>query len=77
MLLHTVYRQLAKFVFIMLLLSAPIYTLAASQCYMIYDAGSSGTRLHVYEKKGTQWLSHEGPKTGPLSSYTHPENKGN
>lgn len=36
-------------------------------CYIMYDAGSSGTRLYIYEKKGTDWIEHEGPKVSALA----------
>lgn len=39
----------------------------ASACYIIYDAGSSATRLFVYQETATGWLNHKGPKTGALS----------
>lgn len=31
-------------------------------CHIVFDAGSSGTRLYVYEKQGNKWLEHPGPK---------------
>ena len=31
-------------------------------CHIVFDAGSSGTRLYVYEKKDNTWLEHKGPK---------------
>lgn len=36
-------------------------------CYIMYDAGSSGTRLYIYEKQGTSWIKHEGPKVSALA----------
>lgn len=41
-------------------------------CHAIYDAGSSGTRLYLYQQtaamqQGGQWLSHEGPKVAALA----------
>lgn len=39
----------------------------ASSCYVIYDAGSSATRLFIYQETGTGWLKHKGPQTGALS----------
>ena len=39
----------------------------ASDCYIIYDAGSSGTRLFVYQETTTGWLRHKGPETEALS----------
>lgn len=38
-----------------------------SSCHAIYDAGSSGTRLYLYQQKDEQWLSHEGPKVSALA----------
>ncbi|MCP4353147.1 MAG: nucleoside phosphatase [Desulfobacterales bacterium] len=39
----------------------------SSSCYIIFDAGSSGTRLYIYEKQGTDWKSHEGPEVSALA----------
>ena len=39
----------------------------ASPCYIIYDAGSSATRLFIYQETTTGWLMHKGPQTGALS----------
>ena len=39
----------------------------ASACYIIYDAGSSATRLFIYEETGSGWLKHKGPETDALS----------
>ena len=36
-------------------------------CYIMYDAGSSGTRLYVYEQAGSQLIEHEGPKVAALA----------
>ncbi|MEE9304158.1 MAG: hypothetical protein V3U84_10270 [Thiotrichaceae bacterium] len=38
-----------------------------SSCYIVYDAGSSGTRLYIYEQKSADWVSHEGPKVAALA----------
>ena len=38
-----------------------------SDCHIIYDAGSSATRLFVYQETATGWLKHKGPETDPLS----------
>ena len=38
-----------------------------AECYVIYDAGSSGTRLFIYEKQKTNWLVHSGPKVSALA----------
>ena len=39
----------------------------ATACYIIYDAGSSGTRLFVYQETASGWLKHDGPETDTLS----------
>jgi len=39
----------------------------ASACYIIYDAGSSKTRLFIYEETAKGWLKHKGPETDALS----------
>ena len=36
-------------------------------CRIVYDAGSSGTRLYIYERHASQWLEHAGPKVGALA----------
>lgn len=36
-------------------------------CQVIYDAGSSGTRLYIYEQTKAGWLEHEGPKVAALA----------
>jgi len=38
-----------------------------SECQVLYDAGSSGTRLFIYEKSGDDWIEHEGPKVSALA----------
>lgn len=38
-----------------------------TECYVLYDAGSSGTRLFIYEKQKTNWLIHTGPKVAALA----------
>lgn len=40
---------------------------ASSQCYIMYDAGSSGTRLYIYENNGKHWFEHQGPKVSALA----------
>ncbi len=39
----------------------------AAACYIIYDAGSSATRLFIYEQSATGWIKHTGPETDALS----------
>ncbi len=34
---------------------------------MIYDAGSSGTRLHIIQRSAGGWVSHAGPRAGALA----------
>jgi len=36
-------------------------------CFVMYDAGSSRTRLFVYEQTDTGWLMHSGPTTAALA----------
>ncbi len=38
-----------------------------SSCHVIYDAGSSRTRLYVYQQTGAGWVKHQGPKTDALA----------
>ena len=38
-----------------------------SDCHIIFDAGSKGTRLYVYQRTDTGWLKHRGPKTVALA----------
>jgi hypothetical protein len=40
---------------------------AVSACHVIYDAGSSRTRLYIYEKTNSGWVKHHGPRTGALA----------
>lgn len=64
--------------FMLLILTALLSSCASAQqtvgqhseaptCHIIFDAGSSGTRLYVYERQGSQWVAHEGPKVGALA----------
>ena len=39
----------------------------ATACYIIYDAGSSATRLFIYQETESGWLKHNGPETDALS----------
>jgi len=36
-------------------------------CRIVYDAGSSGTRLFIYELHNTKWREHVGPKVSALA----------
>ncbi len=36
-------------------------------CIIIYDAGSSKTRMFVYQQTGSGWLQHTGPATDALA----------
>lgn len=36
-------------------------------CHIIYDAGSSETRLYIYQQSATGWLKHQGPRTLALA----------
>jgi len=38
-----------------------------SPCHIIYDAGSHGTRLYVYQQTAAGWVKHRGPRTGALA----------
>jgi len=38
-----------------------------SDCHIIYDAGSSATRLFIYQETATGWLKHKGPQTDSLA----------
>ncbi|NKC13250.1 MAG: hypothetical protein GKR94_13955 [Gammaproteobacteria bacterium] len=40
---------------------------SASNCQIVYDAGSSGTRLYIYEQQGDSWVEHRGPKVSALA----------
>lgn len=36
-------------------------------CHIIYDAGSKGTRLFIYEVSDSEWIKHSGPRFGALA----------
>jgi hypothetical protein len=36
-------------------------------CHVIYDAGSSGTRLYIYQLTDKSWLMHTGPRMPALA----------
>jgi hypothetical protein len=37
------------------------------ECHIIFDAGSKGTRLYIYEQTADGWLKHAGPRTDALA----------
>ena len=47
--------------------STPILS-QKNSCHIIYDAGSSGTRLFIYEQSGTDLFAHSGPKIEALAT---------
>jgi hypothetical protein len=40
---------------------------ALQACHVVFDAGSSGTRLYIYRQSGSGWVRHDGPKTDALA----------
>ena len=42
-------------------------TPTALPCYIVYNAGSSGTRLFIYRQTAAGWVTHRGPQTGALA----------
>jgi hypothetical protein len=38
-----------------------------SPCYVVYDAGSKGTRLYIYQLQASQWIEHQGPRSSALA----------
>jgi GDA1/CD39 (nucleoside phosphatase) family len=46
---------------------APSIAAGTVACQVVFDAGSSGTRLYIYAKDGAQWTEHPGPRTGALA----------
>jgi len=67
-------RQVTVVIAVMLLLAACSTHVERTQagdfvsaCHIIYDAGSSKTRLFIYEQASTGWVSHHGPKTDALA----------
>jgi hypothetical protein len=48
--------------------TAPITGAAPStECQIVYDAGSSGTRLFIYALQDGRWVEHPGPKSAALA----------
>jgi hypothetical protein len=66
-------RSTSSVIFVLLVLSAcagsPEQTHLADKtaCHVVYDAGSSGTRLYIYQQSAAGWLQHVGPQTGGLA----------
>ena len=46
---------------------APLNKDNISRCHIIYDAGSSGTRLYIYQHKKDEWIEHQGAKVAALA----------
>lgn len=38
-----------------------------SACHVVYDAGSKGTRLYIYQQQSSKWIEHQGPKSSALA----------
>jgi len=38
-----------------------------TSCHVIFDAGSSATRLYIYQQSDAGWIRHDGPKTAALA----------
>ncbi len=55
--------------FMILIVTTLLCSTASAQhkCHIMYDAGSSGTRLYIYEQQDSKWVPHEGPKVGALA----------
>jgi len=47
----------------------------APVCHVVYDAGSSRTRLYIYQQTAAGWLKHRGPRTAALADPVR-ENRG-
>lgn len=47
--------------------STPSAAAGPTDCQLVYDAGSSGTRLFIYAREGERWVEHAGPKTSALA----------
>jgi len=42
-------------------------TASLAACQVIYDAGSSGTRLSIYQQTSAGWVKHRGPRNSALA----------
>ncbi len=77
--MHHVKFKIALFVLSILVLSScfsvntPMAT-PKNMCHIIYDAGSSGTRLFIYEQSGTRLIAHSGPKIEALATPLYVNN---
>ena len=38
-----------------------------SPCFVMYDAGSKGTRLYIYQQQASNWVEHHGPRSAALA----------
>lgn len=56
-----------SFLFIFSVILGSNEAFSKNVCQVVYDAGSSGTRLYIYEKKNNSWIEHEGPKGSALA----------
>ena len=69
-LIHKDKEQAMKYIMILIVTTLLCSTASAQQvatCHIMYDAGSSGTRLYIYEQQESKWVRHEGPKVGALA----------
>jgi len=54
--------------FLSYLAVAESHTIAnLTSCHVIYDAGTSGTRLYIYQQSATGWVKHRGPGLSALA----------
>jgi hypothetical protein len=47
--------------------TAPAAALPVGSCQIVFDAGSSGTRLYIYQRTAEGWKEHAGPRTSALA----------
>ncbi|WP_375055225.1 hypothetical protein [Zobellella sp. DQSA1] len=45
----------------------PALGAAVPECHVVYDAGSSGTRMYVYQKQEQGWREYTGPRVSALA----------